>query len=144
MSICVTVNELGTFYCNSVLELNCLVLAVSHLLYTHLSVHSLESDSAVTSSLSTRRLRPLYSPALMSLEWALWIMPFINYNVLLFRLLYQILSHLEFRSSVIDCLFFSTLYTGLGLWWCYCFRCCHDNWAVWWSVFDGDEIALEQ
>ncbi len=33
-------------------------------------------------------------------------MPFINYNSLLFRLLYQILSHLEFCSSVIDCLFF--------------------------------------
>lgn len=113
------------------LELNCLVLAVSHL-YTHLSVHSLENDSAVTSSLSTHRLRPLYSPAPMSLEWALWIVPFINDNLLLFKLVNQILSHLELRSSVIDCLF-STFYTGLGLWWCFCFRWCHGNWAVWWG-----------
>ncbi len=140
---CVTVNELGTFYCNSVLELNYLVLAVSHL-YTRLSVHSLENDSAVTSSLSTHRPRPLYSPALMSLEWALWIVPFINDNLLLFKLVYQILSHLELRSSVIDCLFFPHYTLDWD-----CGGVCVLGGVMatelfGGGVFDGDEIVLEQ
>lgn len=71
-------------------------------------------------------------------------MPFINYNSLLFKLAYQIVSHLELRSGVIDCLFFP--HYALD-WDCSVVIVLGDVMATelfGGGVCDGDEIALEQ
>lgn len=90
------------------------------------------------------RLRPLYSPVLMSLEWALWTVPFINYISVLFKLAYQILSHLEVHSTIIDCLFIPHYTLD---WDCGAVIVLGGVMATelfGGGVFDGDEIALEQ